>query len=273
MLTLTLGIMTWVIDQIKAMSNEIKKTPAQQERQQQLENINHEQVSLEQVMTELADIKKTIKQTYSQAAQRAMTPPITIGHETHHGCTNNHTHERGGSQQERETSKEQEKHMARIEQAKKDVILTTREANEDTKEKMEKMEETIKDSLQLVIQKNESTTAVEIKDVRKLAKQVVRIRCQDEKDATKLRQLNWKEILGGVTVMRTEYGIVIHRVPKRFMENIEEFTANFEDANNIKIKRITLLTKNARNPDAPTQSIVIFTESPEEANKCIDDIV
>jgi len=127
--------------------------------------------------------------------------------------------------------------------------------------------------LQLVIQKNESTAAVEIKDVRKLAKQVVRIRCQDERDATKLRQLNWKEILGGVTVMRMEYGIVIHGVPKRFMENIEEFTANFEDANNIKIKRITLLTKNARNPDAPTQSIVIFTESPEEANKCIDDIV
>src|SRR5437762_2757589 len=272
--TEALGIMTRVIDQIKAMSNEIKETPAQQERQQPLENINHEQVSLKQVMTELADIKKTIKQTYSQAAQRAMTPPITIGHETHHGCTSNHNHEHEGTQQEHETSKEQEKDMARIEQAKKDVILTTREANEDTKEKMEKMEEeTIKDSLQLVIQKNESTAAVEIKDVRKLAKQVVRIRCQNERDATKLRQLNWKEILGGVTVMRTEYGIVIHGVPKRFMENIEEFTANFEDANNIKIKRITLLTKNARNPDAPTQSIVIFTESPEEANKCIDDIV
>src|SRR5204863_7839987 len=59
--TEALGIMTRVIDQIKSMSNEIKKTPAQQKRQQPLENINHEQVSLEQVMTELADIKKTIK--------------------------------------------------------------------------------------------------------------------------------------------------------------------------------------------------------------------
>jgi len=102
---------------------------------------------------------------------------------------------------------------------------------------------------------------------------VVRIRCQNERDATKLRELNWKEILGGVTVMRREYGIVIHGVPKRFMENIEEFMENFEEANEIKVKRVTLLTKNTRNPDAPTQSIVIFTESLEGANKCLDDTV
>ena len=73
--------------------------------------------------------------------------------------------------------------------------------------------------------------------------------------------------------MRMEYGIVIHGVPKRFMENIEEFMENFEEANEIKVKRVTLLTKNTRNPDAPTQSIVIFTESLEGANKCLDDTV
>jgi len=74
-------------------------------------------------------------------------------------------------------------------------------------------------------------------------------------------------------IVKTEYGIVIHGVPKHLMENIEEFMANIECANRIKVKRIAPLIKNARNPNAPTQSIEVFTESPEEANACIDDMV
>src|SRR5438552_1369031 len=117
--TEALGTMTRVIDQIKVISNEIKKTPAQQESQQPRENVNHEQVSLEQVMTELADIKKTIKQTYSQAAQRAMSPPIVNKHETRHACANDHDHGHEGTQQERQINAELEKDVSRNEQAKK----------------------------------------------------------------------------------------------------------------------------------------------------------
>jgi len=266
--------MEWIIAQVKAMSKEIKDTPAQQEMQQSSE----ENISLGQVMAELAEIKKAVKQTYSQAVQKTVTkyvPATTHEGETHHACATGHkcgaSHVHA-TQQELQPNKEQEQDKARSEQAKKDVILTTRGANDEAQKKVENTEEeAVKESLQKLIQQNEGTATVEIKSVRKLAKHVVRIRCHTESDATKLRQLRWEEMLSGVTIVKMEYGIVIHGVPKNLMENIEEFMANIERANQIKVKRIALLTKNARNPDAPTQSIVIFTETPEEANKCIDD--
>ena len=127
--------------------------------------------------------------------------------------------------------------------------------------------------MQNLIQQDDATANVTIKSIRKLAKHVVRIRCHTESDATKLRQLKWEEILGGATIVKTEYGIIIHGVPKNLMENTEELMANIECVNQIKVKRIAPLIKHARNPDAPTLSIIIFTETPEEANKCIDDIV
>src|SRR5204863_7630994 len=167
---------------------------------------------------------------------------------TAHKCKANHVH--ATAQQERQPSEEQQD-KARSEQAKQDVILTTREAKDDAQKKVGNAEEeAIKESLQQLIRQNEDTATVEIKSVRKLAKHVVRIRCHSEGDATKLRQLKWEEILSGATIVKTEYGIVIHGVPKNLMENTEELMANIECTNQIKVKRIAPLIKHARNPDA-----------------------
>src|SRR5437762_1919034 len=131
-------IMAWVIDQIKAMGNEVKKTPTQQERQQPSE----ENINLGQVMAELAEIRKAMKQTYSQVAQGATTkdtPATTKEGEAHNDCATAHkckaNHAHATAHQERQPSEEQQD-KARSEQAKQDVILTTRDAKDDAQKKV-----------------------------------------------------------------------------------------------------------------------------------------
>jgi len=266
--------MAWAITHVKAMGEETKATQAQKRL-----NPTEENTHLKEIWAELAEIKNAVKQTYAQALQKPVSKSagVSAHYESKHMRANGHEHGTHHvhtmAQHEPQPSKDHEQDKARSEQAKKDIILTARNASDDAKVKLNTEEEAIKKSLQQLVEQNEGSTTVKIESVRKLAKHVVRIRCHTESDATQVRHINWEETLGGVTVVKTEYGIVLHGVPKRFMEHIEELVAEIERANQIKVKRIAPLIKNARNPDAPTQSIVIFTESLEEANKCIDDQV
>ena len=258
--------MSWAIKYVKA-----RCTPTT------LQNTPEENAGYKEIITELAEIKKAVKQTYAQAVQKAEIKNVAVtshtGETSHASATGHkhgtdHTHAHATAQ----VNKEQDK--CRSEEAKKDVILTTRDASDDMKKKIANIEEeAITKNLLELIQKDPRTANIKIQSTRKLAKHVVRIRCHTESDAKQIREVNWKELLEGTTVMNTEYGIVMHGVPKHLMSNIEEFKTNMECANHIKVRRVSPLRRNARNPDAPTQSIVIFMESPEEANKCIDDAV
>lgn len=259
--------MAWAITHAKAIDEDIKSIQAQEGKPPINEN-----TCLEKVLAELGEIKRAVKQTYSQAAQKAMTKtanPSAPALKTHHTCSTDHKceadHEHAIAQQE-----DYEQDKARIAQAKKDVILSICEANDDAKEKCN-MEEIVKKNLQKIIEQCENTIAVKIKNVKKLAKYIVRIRCDSEHDGTLLRQMNWMNILGGSTMMEAEYGIVIHGIPKEIMEDVEKLSERIKKDLKIKVKRIIPLTKKARNPDAPTLLIIIFTESPEDANKCIDN--
>jgi hypothetical protein len=89
------------------------------------------------------------------------------------------------------------------------------------------MEEgSVKEILQKLVQQNEGTATVANESVRKLAKHVVRIRCHNESDVIKIRQLKREILSGGAPIMKTEYGRAIHGVSKHLMENIEEFMAS-----------------------------------------------
>ena len=68
--------------------------------------------------------------------------------------------------------------------------------------------------------------------------------------------------------------IVLHGVSKHAIDferdKSEEIIARIEDANHgIKIRKVKPLTKQPRNPNAPTQSIIISMKHSEEADKCI----
>ena len=249
--------MAWAIENIKAMSGEFDDIPTPQ-------RTSEECASHKEIMSELAEIKKAVKQTYAQAAQKAMSAnPIT----TNHGTDHNHT-----PTDDRNSIAILEQERIRDAQAKKDVILTIREASDTMKKEIADIgDDVITKKLQDLIQQNASTATVKVQNVRKLTNQAIRIRCHTENDAIQVKELNWMELLNGAMITKMEYGIVIHGVSKRLMTNIEEFKRKIEDKNHIKIKRVALLRKNTRNPDAPTQSIILFTESPEEANESIDE--
>jgi len=51
----------------------------------------------------------------------------------------------------------------------------------------------------------------------------------------------------------------------------EQMKRLLETANMIKVKRVSPLMKKPRNPSAPTQSIIIITECPKDANDAIVD--
>jgi hypothetical protein len=224
-----------------------------------------ENITLNDIMREIIEIKtKVNKPSYAQAVMNSRT-----------SCTNSTVPPaQTTAQQNSQLEEEKKKDKARIEQTRKDIFLTTREADDDTKTKVESTEETVlANSMQQYIQQNVTTGDIVLENVKKLAKNAIRIRCRSKDDADKLREINWDGMLKGAMMETTEYGVVLHGVPKQYMENTEELMAEIERANNIKVKRVALLRKKARNPDAPTLSIVIFLYSPEEANICIDESV
>jgi hypothetical protein len=250
--------MVWAMECVKAMHGKNVDNPAPQ-------RTSEERACHKEIMTELAEIRKAVKQTYAQAAQRAtVSNTVTIAQTTDH----NHTTTAGHN-----CKSDLEQDRIRSAQAKKDVVLTIRDASDAMKEIANLEDDAITKNLQELIQQNASTATIKVQNIRKLANHIIRIRCYTEHDATQIKELNWTELLEGAKVMRPEYGVVIHGASKYSMTNIEQFKRIIEDKNDIKIKRVALLRKNARNPDAPTQSIIIFMESPEEANKCIDDSI
>jgi hypothetical protein len=165
---------------------------------------------------------------------------------------------------------------AKKERAKTEVILTLRNANERVKQELEKLHEgAIADSLQQSIQQHMSTETIKICGVKKISKNMLKVKCDTEKDAVQLRELDWGHALEGGAVIKPTYGIVVHGVSKQDInteaQSHEEIKARIEHTNRIKVERVALLRRRARNPNAPTHSIVIFTECPKEADGCILD--
>jgi hypothetical protein len=69
--------------------------------------------------------------------------------------------------------------------------------------------------------------------------------------------------------------MVINGVPKREInpdeQSQEEALAALEKNYGIKAIRVALLMKRTRNPEAPTHSINVFMETPEEADSLINN--
>jgi hypothetical protein len=114
-----------------------------------------------------------------------------------------------------------------------------------------------------------------IRRVLKTPNETLKICCTSEKEAEELRNQDWTKTFEGAEVLKDLYGIIIHGVAKNDIDpekhTPEDMKTRLEEANhsNIKIIKMIPLRRKARNPKAPTHSIVIFMESPTEANDCI----
>lgn len=178
-----------------------------------------------------------------------------------------------------EVAKKERLEKAKKERAKTEVAITLRDASNDIRQHVESMQEkAIAETLQQGIRDRLASTGaadVKIRGVRKPSKHILKVLCETEEDASIIQQLKWESILDGATTLKPAYGVVIHGVPKceidTTTQNQDEIKEYLESINDIKVTRTTLLMKKARNPSAPTQSIIVFMERPEEADNCIMD--
>jgi hypothetical protein len=216
----------------------------------------------DKIDAKLDEIRKTVSEppkTYTEAAQRAAdrpTAPIIRNRPAH---------------PDPEVKARMEK--LRRERAKTEVILTTRGARDEVKEKWANMSnEAITESLKQAIE-NIGIEPTKIHKAQKIT-HGIKIRCTSDKEAEELYNIEWKNIFEGADVVEQWSKIVLHGVSKNIIDferdKPEEIIARIEDANHgIKIGKVEPLTKRPRNPNAPTQSIIISMKHSEEADECI----
>src|SRR5436305_10895629 len=79
------------------------------------------------------------------------------------------------------------------------------------------------------------------------------------------------DILKKIMTETTQYDVILHKVFKQYMKDIEKLMIDIKQVNNIKIKKIVSLRKEVRNLNASTLFIVIFLNSSKEVNTCINE--
>ena len=162
--------------------------------------------------------------------------------------------------------------------AKTEVILNLRNSSDEIKERIESApDKTLTEIFQehiLEEAKLENNTPIKIRGAKKLTKHSIKIQCHEEHEANVLQKIKWG-ILKDATVIKTTYGVVINGVSKKEInpgeQSQEEALAALEENHGIKAVRVALLMKRTRNPEAPIHSIVVFMETPDEADRLIND--
>jgi hypothetical protein len=105
----------------------------------------------------------------------------------------------------------------------------------------------------------------------------IRLQCKTPSDADVLRTVDWKAAFDGLEVHKPKYGIVVHGIPTKDLEDLNKESVNteliqeWEAANDgLKIKKIKYLRRKPRaNREPANQSVIVFTEDPYAADKCI----
>ena len=95
-----------------------------------------------------------------------------------------------------------------------------------------------------------------------------------DKEAEKLRSMDWKKYFEGMNIIESWHSVVIHGIWKKDIDfekdKSEEIIARIKGINSEKMERIEPLLKHPRNPNAFSQSIIISFKYLKEAEDCID---
>ena len=136
-------------------------------------------------------------------------------------------------------------------------------------------QEALRDSLQQAIT-DAGIERVKIRGVQKIPNYGIKIRCAMDKEAEELHGMDWEKALEAVNIVETLYRIVLHSVSKFDIDfekdKPEEIIVQIGGANSeeLTIKGVEPLLKQPRNPNAPTQLIVISFKCPKQADNCIE---
>jgi hypothetical protein len=178
-----------------------------------------------------------------------------------------------------EIGKRERLEKARRDQQKKEIVISWKSADDAECQRLDEASETTyTEAIQHAIKAHPDTKAIELHRVKKLPGRKLKLQLKNQEDAKALRDREiWKAVGSASTHVAEEYGVVLHGVPKAMIDATEmeqdEMRDKIEDLNDIKVSRVTPLTRKPRNPTAPTQSIVVYTKTPEDANTAINEYI
>src|SRR5277367_4332249 len=248
------------INEITAMKEELKECRKQLEKPSPADDSTR----LSNIESHLAEITKALTEsprTYAQAVQRNTANARNV--------TGSHPPQSAPGIKERAEKLKRER-------ANTEVVLTIRDATDDVKDKLTNMsEEALTDSLQQAIA-SAGIEGVKIRRAQKMPNHGIKIRCSTDEEAKELRGMDWKRDFEGVSVVETVYRVVYHGVSKFDIDfekdKPEEIIARIRDSNSeeLTIKGVEPLLKRPRNPNAPTQSIVISFKCLKQADNCME---
>ena len=105
---------------------------------------------------------------------------------------------------------------------------------------------------------------------------------KEQAKAIREANINWNGAYPGISIYRPKYGVVIHGVPARainfnpgyeetdeYKSTIIEWQAENENRNNVNIASIKPLRQKAGTERKKHQSIIIFIDNAEAADRCI----
>jgi hypothetical protein len=156
------------------------------------------------------------------------------------------------------------------------VILTT--PNKETIAELNTMHaENIRQRCQNIIDLDGTPTAkLRLRGIAKITNGI-RLDCTSPEDAQCLRQIiDWSKAFKDLAVHKPKHGIVVHGVHTAQVTGIEDTEIQkstiqeWEESNGMKIDSIKKLRRKPRSDKPPLNcSIVVFTEDPYAADKCI----
>jgi hypothetical protein len=177
---------------------------------------------------------------------------------------------------------------ARKERSQTEITLTTSDAPKDTQDSIRLTpHKDITKRFQDIIDDSNLERKPQLENVTKLGRGVLRLRFATKEGTKTIREasINWESAYTGIKIYKPRYGIVIHGVPTRainlepgyeetieYKDTIEEWQRENANRNDITIVGVKPLRK-ATSAEQPRlrrhQSIVIFTEDAEGADRCI----
>jgi hypothetical protein len=162
----------------------------------------------------------------------------------------------------------------RLEENKLNVTLSAKNAGPDTKNQLTNQTfAEITANLQRAVENQMEDSPIIIQGVQRLRSGDIRVHCNTEKEAEKLRKLKWSESYSGLTVRQPKFGIVIPGVPTDLIDPNDlqdsELLKQLELQNEgLQVAGAKLLRRKLRE-SATDFSLVVFLTSPDMADKCI----
>ena len=217
-----------------------------------------------QMSKDLNDIKKLLAKSvliYTQAA--ASEPPAC-----NHGTPANRNRPSTDSKMKKQ---QREKLMITITAAAAPDTIKNRLKSTHTKDLIQKCHNTIAERYK------EGRIPI-IHGINKLSNDEYRLYYELEEDPQLLNKMDWSLVFNGVSVKKCKYGLVIHGVPKKDLDpNTEDeiiLRDEIEEENasrNLQVVQVVPLRRTQKhlNKIAVHHSIVIFTHSIDEADKCL----